>query len=141
MFWNGSVIDSKDKINPREKFLAVASIYQNWLCNWCNWNEFYTFSNLRWLLAPWTKIVSHVLWWIRRMISFQRMGFQKIHSQMDGKEKLVFMLLVSQGEAFLVHLWMQWVCLMTLPRAGKRKLNRKRKQWQHATGDAYHTSN
>ena len=74
------------------------------------------------------------------MTSFPTMGFQRIHSQMGGKPKLVFMLLGSQGEAFLVHLWMQLVCLMTLPRAGKKKLNRKRKQWLHAIEDAYHTS-
>jgi hypothetical protein len=34
---------------------------------------------------------------------FQMMGYQKIHFQMDGKEKLVFMQLDLQGEDFLVH--------------------------------------
>jgi hypothetical protein len=35
---------------------------------------------------------------------------------------------------------MQLVCHKTLPKVGKKKLNKERKQWLHAIGDAYHTS-
>jgi len=69
------------------------------------------------------------------------MGFQETLFQMGGKAKVVFMQLDSQGEVFLVLLWMQSMWLMTLPRVGKRKTNRTEKLWLHATGGAYHTSN
>jgi len=68
------------------------------------------------------------------------MELQETLFQMGGKEKVVFMQLDSQGEAFLVLLWMQLMWLMTLPKAGKKKQNRRGKLWLHATGDAYHTS-
>lgn len=75
------------------------------------------------------------------MIFLPVMGLQGTHFQMGGEAKVVFMLLGSQGEASPVHLWMQLMWLMTLSRVGKRKPNRRGKQWLHATGDAYHTSN
>lgn len=45
----------------------------------------------------------------RKMSSFPKMGFQKIHFQMGGKARLGCMQLGSQGKACLVHLWMPLV--------------------------------
>lgn len=82
----------------------------------------------------------YLLFFFRKMNSFQEMGFQIHHFPMDGRAKLDFMQLVSQEEASLGLLLMPLKLQKTLSRFGKLKPSRKTSLWvSHAIGNASST--
>jgi hypothetical protein len=64
----------------------------------------------------------------RKVNSSPKMGSQRHHSQMAGKEMPVSMLLGSQGKGSLVHPLMPLELHKILARFGKRKLSKPRGQ-------------
>lgn len=77
----------------------------------------------------------------REVNSSPRMGSQRHHSLMDGKEMLGSMQLGSQGEGSLVHPVMPSELHKTLARSGRMTLSSKRRGQQLAIDVAFHSSN